>query len=50
LGRIDCRVCHGDFDETTAPPRRPLVTLTMDGCMECHEKKRADNDCLVCHV
>ena len=50
LGQIDCRVCHGEFDETTSPPRRPLVTLTMDDCMECHEKKRESNDCLVCHI
>jgi hypothetical protein len=27
-----------------------MVNLTMDTCMECHEKKGAENDCLVCHV
>ncbi len=50
LGQIDCRVCHGQFDETTTPPRRPLVTLTMDDCMDCHEERRESNDCLVCHI
>jgi hypothetical protein len=50
LGQIECAVCHGDFDERTTPPSRPLVNLTMDACMECHEKRGADNDCLVCHV
>ncbi len=50
LGQIDCRVCHGDIDETTTPPRRPLVNLTMDTCMECHDKERENNDCLACHM
>jgi len=50
LGQIECGLCHGNVDERTAPPSRPLVNLTMDACMECHEKKGADNDCLVCHV
>lgn len=50
LGQIECGVCHGNFDERTTPPSRPLVNLTMDACMKCHEKRGADNDCLVCHV
>jgi hypothetical protein len=50
LGQIECGICHGNFDERTTPPSRPLVNLTMNACMECHKKRKADNDCLVCHV
>ncbi|NIS61721.1 MAG: hypothetical protein GTO13_13780 [Proteobacteria bacterium] len=50
LGQIECGVCHGDFDERTIPPSKPLVNLSMDRCMECHEGRGADNDCMVCHI
>jgi hypothetical protein len=26
------------------------VKMTMDWCMDCHQKKNANNDCLACHV
>ena len=50
LGRIACERCHGDIAATTTLPDRPVrATLTMDGCLECHERSGADRDCLACH-
>jgi len=49
-GRIECATCHGDIASTRRLPDRPIeATLTMDGCIECHEKHGASNDCFACH-
>jgi hypothetical protein len=46
---IQCETCHGEIGETTSPPTKPLKTLSMDDCMDCHRQNGADNDCLACH-
>jgi hypothetical protein len=30
-------------------PAKPLETLSMSACMDCHRDTGADNDCLACH-
>jgi hypothetical protein len=46
---MECEICHGKIGEATAPLRKPLKTLSMNDCMDCHRKKEANNDCLACH-
>lgn len=46
---IDCSECHGDMAARTEPPSRPLVSISMNGCMECHQRNGASNDCISCH-
>jgi len=48
LGEIECKTCHGDIGESSAPPKRP-VKITMKKCMKCHDERKADNDCIACH-
>jgi hypothetical protein len=48
-GGLDCEVCHGKIGETDKPPSKPLKTLSMSDCMDCHWKRGANNDCLACH-
>ncbi|MHC4547608.1 MAG: cytochrome c3 family protein [Planctomycetota bacterium] len=50
LGKIACETCHGDIASTTTLPEEPVPeTLTMDGCMDCHARSGADQDCFACH-
>lgn len=49
LGGIDCVVCHGNMEEMTAPPEKPVVPVRMDWCMNCHDQHQVDNDCTRCH-
>ncbi len=49
IGKIPCQTCHGAIAETTAPPERPLVDLTMDFCVRCHERSGASEECTACH-
>ncbi len=49
LGELACAVCHGDVASLDVPPTAPVVPVTMDGCMNCHEKNHITNDCLACH-
>ncbi len=48
IGGIECQTCHGDIGESVHPPKKP-IELTMKRCMRCHEKRKADNDCIACH-
>lgn len=50
LGEIGCQECHGDMSVRTSPPENPVVKMSMDRCMKCHEERRINNDCLACHV
>ena len=47
--RLACRNCHGDMERASRPPGRAPVTLSMDGCLGCHEKQQASSDCAACH-
>lgn len=49
LGNVSCESCHGNVSELTVPAGEPLVEISMDKCMECHEEHQVDNDCLACH-
>ncbi|MHC4160858.1 MAG: cytochrome c3 family protein [Planctomycetota bacterium] len=50
LGEIACETCHGDIASTTTLPEKPVpATLTMDGCLDCHARSGADQDCFACH-
>ena len=49
LGELACEVCHGDVSSFDLPPTAPVVAITMDGCMDCHEENHITNDCLACH-
>jgi len=46
---LECLTCHGPIAETSAPPDRPLVRVTMDFCIDCHEREDASTDCTACH-
>ena len=49
LGKIACSVCHGEMEKLTAPPRAPFHRITMDSCIQCHQKNQARTDCNDCH-
>jgi hypothetical protein len=49
LGEIPCETCHGEIAATTAPPERPLVRITMDFCIDCHEREQIRSECTSCH-
>lgn len=38
VAKIECQTCHGPMETLDRPPARPLVKLTMDTCIDCHEK------------
>ncbi len=46
---LKCETCHGAIADTTAPPRYPLVRITMDTCRDCHAAKHVKTDCTDCH-
>jgi hypothetical protein len=45
--RIDCKECHGDV--ATMKVVRQDRPFTMGRCLECHEERRANRDCVACH-
>jgi len=49
IAGLDCTNCHGGIAQTTAAPRRPLVKISMDFCLECHRRSGASLDCVACH-
>lgn len=49
LAKLECAVCHGHMEKLTSPPLRPFREITMDSCIQCHEKNRARTDCNDCH-
>lgn len=49
LGGIECETCHGAVGEQVEPVGRPLVRLSMEHCMRCHQDSGVSNDCLLCH-
>jgi hypothetical protein len=45
---VDCSVCHG----LTGKKERPVKMVDrnyMAWCMDCHQRRGADNDCYACH-
>ena len=49
MAGIECATCHGEIDQTEVPPPVPLIRITMDFCLECHEKQGVSDDCTRCH-
>lgn len=49
VAELKCETCHGAIADTAAPPERPLVRVTMETCVGCHEEKGVTNDCTSCH-
>ncbi len=49
VAKIECNECHGEIGLSMSPPKTPLKELTMDFCMDCHERQDASLDCNVCH-
>jgi hypothetical protein len=49
IAGIGCEVCHGSVGEREQPVTRTIVSVSMDGCMECHEETGVSNDCIACH-
>jgi hypothetical protein len=48
-GELACETCHGSITSTTVPPERPSIRMTMDFCVECHERSGIATDCTDCH-
>lgn len=49
IAGLECESCHGAIAETERPPPRPLVTMTMDYCIDCHREQGQTVDCNACH-
>jgi Zn finger protein HypA/HybF involved in hydrogenase expression len=49
VAKLACETCHGGIADTTAPPPRPLVTVRMSTCIDCHTKQNVQTDCTACH-
>lgn len=49
VAKLECAVCHGEIGQSVAPPARPLRTLSMDFCIDCHEQRKVTTDCNACH-
>jgi len=49
VGKIPCQTCHGAIAETSAPPKRPLVRISMQFCLDCHRRRGVTEDCIECH-
>ncbi len=49
LGELACSRCHGGIAETEHPPTSPLIEMSMDFCMDCHEQSKVTNECKSCH-
>jgi hypothetical protein len=46
---LKCESCHGEIAGTTAPPERPLRRISMEFCVDCHEREDVRSDCTTCH-
>jgi hypothetical protein len=45
---IECNECHGKI-EGHIETMRLVEDFTMDGCIDCHHREDASEDCLTCH-
>ena len=44
---LDCSSCHGDLTQMEIAEQ--VESLSMGWCLDCHKKRDASRDCLVCH-
>ncbi len=49
VARLPCSTCHGAIADTTAPPARPLVRISMATCTGCHVRVSVQTECTACH-
>jgi len=49
VAKIPCETCHGAIAESSTPPRRPLVRINMQFCLDCHRRRGVTQDCIACH-
>ena len=49
IAELECDACHGAIAQTETPPETPLVRITMDLCLDCHEHEGVSTDCTRCH-
>ncbi len=49
VAELPCQECHGGIADTEQPPRRALVRIDMDFCMDCHREQQASLECTACH-
>ncbi len=45
---VECSECHGPTGTSITPMAQPAL-ISMESCMNCHEKRRVSVDCLTCH-
>lgn len=48
-GGLECKTCHGGMAEQQSPPKKPLITLSMNDCLSCHKSAGVKADCITCH-
>lgn len=48
-GTLDCQVCHGDMKNRATPVDQQSVPVSMQRCIDCHQKRHVSTDCLTCH-
>lgn len=48
-GGLECATCHGPIAQTERPPKAPLNAITMDFCIDCHQRNEVTVDCIACH-
>jgi hypothetical protein len=44
---VECQECHGPVDTMEQVVR--VSDLTMGWCLDCHQQRNAEIDCLICH-
>ncbi len=49
IAELECSTCHGAIAETERPPKRALVKVDMDFCLDCHREQGQSLDCVACH-
>lgn len=49
IAQLECVNCHGAIAETERPPDRPLVSISMGFCLDCHRRRGQTLDCNACH-
>ncbi len=49
VARLECASCHADVGARTTPPGNPPIRLDMNGCLSCHRREGASEDCDGCH-
>jgi hypothetical protein len=49
IGKLNCKLCHGDMAALDSPPKTQFLQIKMQNCWNCHEKHHVTTDCSHCH-